>query len=128
MEPSIKIYSPGLFILEVTDNDNCKGKDSTLVIQKLCNVGVYIPSAFSPNGDNLNDVFKARIFGTVESFELDIFDRWGTPIFKTNDPQKGWDGKIKGIDEATGVFVWQCFYRLKGQESTYKRGTVTLVR
>jgi gliding motility-associated-like protein len=86
-----------------------------------------IPTAFSPNGDNLNDRFeiKGKIFGT---FRLSVFDRWGQEIFRSTNPAEGWDGNIRGRAAPVGVYV----YSLTATDTTGKQiaktGTVTLVR
>jgi gliding motility-associated-like protein len=68
---------------------------------------VYAPTAFSPNGDGKNDVFY--VYGPVDEivqFQLNIYDRWGTLVFKTNDLQEGWDGTFDGNLAPTGAYVW----------------------
>jgi gliding motility-associated-like protein len=71
--------------------------------------GVYVPDAFSPNGDGINDVFTAKGFG-ITKFEMNIFDRWGEKLYTTNDIEKGWDGKyaVRGGEEVKqDVYVWK---------------------
>jgi len=68
------------------------------------------------------------VYGIVESFKLEVFDRWGNLVFETTDPLKGWDGKVNGIPITTSVFVWQCSYKLKGAKQDFQKGTVTLIR
>jgi gliding motility-associated-like protein len=53
--------------------------------------GIFIPNAFTPNGDGVNDVFQPKGFGIVK-YEMQIFDRWGEKIFETTEFEKGWDG------------------------------------
>jgi len=127
-EASVIVDAPGRYILEVRDKNGCYGRDTTDVYAKICKTGVFIPNAFTPNGDGKNDVFRAIIFGKVVSFKMDIYNRWGELIFSTTNPQKGWDGKTKAFDNNTSVFIWQCSYKLEGEEMTRKRGTVTLLR
>lgn len=70
---------------------------------------MYVPNAFSPNGDHANDVFQSYAsdeVAAVLSYELQVFDRWGSRIFSTDDPQRGWDGKVKGQLVNGGVFAW----------------------
>jgi gliding motility-associated-like protein len=67
--------------------------------------GVYIPTAFTPNNDRKNDVFRALLFGDAEFFELSIFNRYGEVVYQSKDFRKGWDGKYKGMIQETGVFV-----------------------
>lgn len=125
---SITIEKPGHYILTATDLNMCSGKDSILVIQKDCYTGVFIPTAFTPNGDNVNDIFKSKIYGKVLSFSFMVYDRWGHLIFNTSDPFKGWDGNSKKGQAEAGTFVWKCIYHLQGYEPASKKGVVTLIR
>lgn len=127
-QSNIVIDKPGQYILTVKDINNCTGQDTITVIQKSCMSGVMIPTAFTPNGDQLNDIFRARVFGVVEAFNLLVYDRWGNLIFSTTDPDKGWNGTIKGLPAGTGVFAWQCSYKLQGEKQGFQKGTVTLIR
>ena len=83
--------------LAVTNSFGCK--DTLMKILKVDDeFALFIPKAFTPNHvDGVNDVFKVSGIGfLVESFQMEIFDRWGELVFKTNDINKGWDGAIKG--------------------------------
>ena len=90
--------------------------------------GLYVPNAFTPNGDQLNDVFRAMAYGKVVSFRFEIYDRFGQLIFNTTDPRAGWDGSVNGKTKASGVFAWQCVCQFEGSDPVYKKGTVTLIR
>jgi gliding motility-associated-like protein len=118
----------GTYWLEVEDQSGCRGKDSIIIKPKECTTGVYVSTAFTPNGDGKNDVFKALVFGQVNKFEFRIYNRWGQVVFYTTDPIKGWDGKVKGLDQDTGVFVWTCRYMLVGEQEKFEKGTVTIIR
>jgi gliding motility-associated-like protein len=91
----------------------------------------YIPNVFTPNDDGLNDVFKPVFspYGLDEySYYLEIFDRWGNMVFRTTDPAKGWDGKVKKIDDGKqDVYSYRVRYKdLEGR--VYVRdGKVTLL-
>jgi gliding motility-associated-like protein len=69
---------------------------------------VYVPNAFSPDGDGVNETF-GPIGHDLYDYELRIFDRWGEVIFETEDPAKEWDGKVNGGDAVAqnGVYVWK---------------------
>ena len=69
---------------------------------------IYIPNAFTPNADGLNDGFGAKGVG-IEKFEMQVFDRWGHIIFQTDDITKTWDGTVKGTEEPIkeDVYVWK---------------------
>ena len=127
-QSSISIQTPGQYVLTVRDANGCSGKDTITVVQKTCYIGLYIPTAFTPNGDNLNDQFKAQVYGMTIAFRMRVYNRWGELVFETSDPLRGWDGKVKGIPADTGVFVWQCSYHLQGDSPQYRKGTVTLIR
>jgi len=91
---------------------------------------MYIPNAFSPNGDGINDIFQPKGMGwKPDQYEFLIYDRWGTLIFKTNDYTKGWDGTIRGTLLPTDVYV----YKVKATSSAHSSrkefaGHVTLMK
>jgi gliding motility-associated-like protein len=125
---SITIDQPGVYILTVENADGCSGSDTIQIYRKDCMAGVYLPNAFTPGTDGKNDLFRAMVFGNAIRFELQVFNRYGQLVFASNDPYKGWDGKVNGTPANAGTFVWQCRYHLKGDDPRYKKGTVTLVR
>ena len=126
--PVISIRAPGNYWLQVTDRNACVGKDSVLVKEKQCLTGLYVPSAFTPNADTKNDQLKAMLFGNIQFFEFSVYNRYSQLIFKTNDPFKGWDGKVKGIQQDTGNFVWICRYRMNNDAEKIERGNTILIR
>ncbi len=64
-----------------------------------------MPNAFSPNGDGINDVYKAKEgYQSIVSFKATIFSRWGQKLYSWTDPAEGWDGKYNGKDVAQGVY------------------------
>jgi gliding motility-associated-like protein len=89
---------------------------------------VFVPSAFTPNKDGKNDTFRPIAVGltTIEYFR--VFNRWGQLVFSTTTNGHGWDGKIRGVEQATGTFVWL----VKGVDftgkSVFQKGTVTLIK
>jgi len=125
---SLSIAQPGIYWLQVEDTNGCVGNDSIIVKLKDCMAGVYVPTAFSPNNDSKNDVFVPEVFGPVSKFEFRIYDRWGHVVFTTIDGKKGWDGKVNGLEQATGAFVWTCQYQLPGEPVKITKGTVVLIR
>ena len=125
---TIKVTQAGNYWLQVTDKNNCKARDTVVVIQKQCLEGLYVPSAFTPNGDGLNDVLRPLLFGTINFMKFQIFNRWGEIIFQTNTPGQGWDGNYKGQKQDPGVFVWMCNYQLDGKQIENSSGTFVLIR
>lgn len=64
-----------------------------------------MPNAFSPNGDGINDIYKAKDgFQSLTEFKATVFNRWGQKIFEWDNPADGWDGKYKGTDVKSGVY------------------------
>ncbi|MDZ4683124.1 MAG: gliding motility-associated C-terminal domain-containing protein, partial [Saprospiraceae bacterium] len=96
--------------------------------------GLYLPNAFSPNGDGLNDVFFANTDASVRRItNLRIFDRWGGLVFERkdsppNDPAAGWNGDIGGKPAGQGVYIYVIeVMRADGVAERYS-GEVVLVR
>lgn len=89
---------------------------------------VYVPGAFSPNGDGKNDVFKPLVFGIVKNFRFIIFNRFGQKVFETAQLETGWNGSSKGILMNNEVFIWTCSYQSGNGKLQTLKGTVVLVR
>ena len=88
-------------------------------------LSIYIPNAFTPNGDGMNDVFGVKGEG-IRNFHLYVYDRWGEVVFETTNPKQQWDGNYAGNPVEQGVYVYQVFASGLGKNS--KTGSVTLVR
>lgn len=127
-QEKITIEGPGQYWLKATDMNGCTGTDTVRVFPKECMSGIYIPTAFTPNGDGKNDYFRAIVYGKVVSFKLQVYNRFGEIVFQTTDPGKYWDGFYKGASSRTTVFVWQCSYQLENQKPMHEKGMVTLLR
>lgn len=89
---------------------------------------VFIPSAFTPNGDGRNDVFKIFNLNFLKILEFRIFNRWGNEVFSTTDPARAWDGTYGNKPVETGVYFYSILLaNPNGSAQSYK-GDVTLVR
>lgn len=128
LSKTITVSAPGNYTLTVTDSTGCAGKDTIMISGKTCITGVFIPNAFTPNKDNLNDIFKPRVYGVTLQYKFEVYNRYGEPVFITTDPLKGWDGTFKGDVQPGGAYNWQCWYQLQGAEPVYKQGSVILMR
>ncbi|MCL4855857.1 MAG: gliding motility-associated C-terminal domain-containing protein, partial [Flavobacteriales bacterium] len=102
----------------------CKNSKEIVVMFKGI---LYIPNAFTPNGDGDNDIFYAHGIN-IKEFEMMIFDRWGEKLFTSDDLDKGWDGSYNGNLAQTETYVWKIIYKdvLNNREELI--GTVTLLR
>jgi gliding motility-associated-like protein len=88
----------------------------------------YIPNSFTPNGDDLNGIFKP-LATHIHNFKMAIFDRWGLLLFETNDLEHGWDGTYRGGKCQEDVYVYKVeFVDDPSNHSHTKAGTVTIVR
>lgn len=93
-------------------------------------LGVNIPTGFTPNGDNLNDLFRPLGSAAfVTNYQMTIWNRWGQEVFRSTDPNgQGWDGKFNGTDAVIGVYAYIISYKdVNGQDQLLK-GNVTLTR
>lgn len=124
----LQVVQPGLYWLTVTDKLGCKGTDSITVYAKQCKPGVYFPTAFTPNADGLNDIYKPMLYGVLKQYRFAVYNRWGKELFHTNDPAKGWDGRVAGVQQQNVVFVWSCTYQLEGGALKTERGTMLLIQ
>jgi gliding motility-associated-like protein len=115
------------FVVRVTDFAGCIGYD-TVFVKVYSGPAYYIPNAFTPNGDGLNDVFRPVPAGIARTEYFRIFNRFGETIFETNQYLKGWDGTYKGKKQPIGAYVWI----IKGIDRDGKKielkGTVMLVQ
>ena len=84
---------------------NCEGTD-TLRIKVYKGPEIYVPTAFTPNGDQTNDVLRAYAVGMKSYRYFRVYNRLGQLIFATADFARGWDGRINGVMQNTGNFVW----------------------
>ncbi|HNF49489.1 MAG TPA: T9SS type B sorting domain-containing protein [Chitinophagales bacterium] len=131
---SITVNTDGTYWVVVTDSNHCQAVDS-ISIGNNCMHDVWIPTAFSPNGDGINDVFMVRSSGNfITVKKMLIYDRWGQLLFSAydvlaNDVSKGWDGTYKGKIaqlESYG-FVIETEDTSVGMKKTFK-GNVTIIR
>lgn len=121
---------PGEYTLDLQSSDNC----DSLVYLILERYEVYIPNAFSPNNDGVNDFFT--IYGGADLSEvttLRIFDRWGARVFTAEDflpgdQTGGWDGEFGGRPAPAGVYVYQAQIVFEDGRTRLVSGAVTLVR
>ena len=106
---------------------NCEGSD-TVSVKVYKGPEIYVPTAFTPNGDGTNDILKAIAIGMKEYHYFRVFNRWGQQLFSTSDFTKGWDGMIKGVLQNTGTYVWIAAAVDFRGNVIQRRGTTTIVR
>ncbi|HRG60217.1 MAG TPA: gliding motility-associated C-terminal domain-containing protein, partial [Bacteroidia bacterium] len=115
------------YFVTVTDPTNgCFIEDSTIVYLNP-EPEAFIPSAFSPNGDENNDVLYLR-GNCIKDFTLKVYDRWGEVVFETRSLQEGWDGNYKGKEAIADVYVYILDYVLFNDKIKHSKGNITLIR
>ncbi len=124
----IAVPGPSLYWLQVTDENGCVGTDSIRIGSQECPTGIYMPNAFTPNNDGLNDVFRVKSPIPVKQFNMIVYDRFGEKIFETNDISQGWNGTWKGVANVQGSYVWVIRYTDTNNKTQQLKGTVTLLR
>lgn len=125
---SIQANGPGIYTLQVTDNNGCAGSDSIRVTTRKCANMIYFPNAFTPDGKGPNRVFKPIVDGNPALYYFRIFNRWGQCIFESNSPGQGWDGSMNGVTQATGAYIWDCVYRFGTGQENHRKGNLILIR
>jgi gliding motility-associated-like protein len=130
---SISVAEEGVYFVQVTDNNGCKGSD-TIVISSNCSADLFVPNAFSPNGDGVNDVFMVR--GNARNTVIDkmiIYNRWGNKVFEAsnflpNDISAGWDGNFKGTYAQADVYGYYVVAKFNDGTQKILKGNVTLLK
>lgn len=126
--PVVKTDTSTYYHVIGTDFYGCASEDSILVLVNKNNFNAYpIATAFTPNGDGLNDCFRINKWGFIHSMELVIYNRIGERVFATSNPDECWDGTFKGERQLPGTYV----YTIKAQTlcgTVTRNGTVVLIR
>ncbi len=121
---SLPIMASTSFSIRVTNAKGCTASAGILIQTRG---PLLMPSAFTPNGDGKNDVFKIPTGALISLTDFSIYNRWGKKIFTTSDVSKGWDGKAAGLDQQSDVFI----YAVKGvaeEKAIAVSGTFILIR
>ena len=122
------LNTPMTYLLTATDSLGCKA-EASVHISLTCNEDlVYVPNAFTPNGDNKNDIFRIRTYGLSEVKAFRVFNRWGEMVFESFDASEGWDGTWNGESCSPGVFVYYLEGACANGQEIMKKGNVTLIR
>jgi gliding motility-associated-like protein len=95
----------------------------------LDNCFIAVPTGFTPNGDGLNDYLYPNNALKAINLDFKVYNRWGQLVFGSHDWQQKWDGKIGGIPQAPGVYVWYLRYTHRDTgKKIFQKGTTTLIR
>ena len=115
------------YLIDISDIHTCVTTD-TMQILVLKKPGYYLPTAFTPNGDGLNDVAIPYLVDMKSLKSFSVFNRWGNLIFYTNRDGQGWDGKSQGVTQDAGVYVWILEFFNKENKKITEKGTISIIR
>jgi gliding motility-associated-like protein len=116
------------YTLKVSTAAGCFSIDTIHVTVYKVKPDLFVPDAFTPNGDGLNDVFRPIPVGIKSLTFFKVYNRLGELVFSTNTQKEGWDGTFKGQPQDPGVFVWMAEGIDYLGKVIFKKGSVTLIR
>lgn len=115
------------FVVTASTANHCIGID-TILVKTFKGPDIYVPNAFTPDGDHINDVLKAFPVGIRSFSYFRIFNRYGELVFSTTNPNKGWDGRIKGYMQRQNTFVWIAEAIDYTGKILQRKGTTTIIQ
>lgn len=121
------IFEEGTYWVQL-ENECGFASDTLQVDLGKCQCAIYVPNAFSPNNDGVNDFFSPFYACNFDSYKLIIFTRWGEKVFETTDRTLAWDGRFRGKELSIGMYVYQLQYTSKHTKETLETGFFTLIR
>lgn len=116
------------YMVEVFNEKGCSDSAFVNVIVFKTSPSVFVPTAFTPNGDGRNDVIKPVAVGVKDIEYFSIYNRWGNLVFTTRVNGQGWDGRLGGVPQASNVYVWMVKAIDYLGKPVFLKGTVTLIR
>jgi gliding motility-associated-like protein len=111
----------------VTNTLGCTG-EAFVTIKVYDGPEIYVPNAFTPNNDGRNDIFRPFPVGIKKLNYFRVYNRWGQVIYATSTLNAGWDGKVNGVEQPPGTYVWVAEAVTKNDKVIAKKGTVVLIR
>lgn len=126
---TVRPFRNTTYFVQGTDAMGCAGKDSVTVnFFRKGDQKLFVPSAFTPNGDGLNDVFRPIFIGPPAKYDFRIYNRWGQLVFQSKTPGEGWDGRFKGMLQESDVFVFYITAEGGCNGKFEQKGTIALIR
>jgi gliding motility-associated-like protein len=124
---SLTSTTPGFVLVTATVNGKAIifGSPARVLFSS---VNIYVPKAFSPNNDGVNDVLKPILVGIADFHYFTVYNRWGNMIFTTTDPNQGWDGTFKGVPQPVETYLWIAEGVTADGRKIVAKGMTSLVR
>ncbi len=116
------------YVVRVSNEQGCFDLDTIRVNVFETDPDLLVPSAFSPDGDGLNDIFQPIMVGMRSLDAFMVYNRWGQLVYATTQTETGWDGTFGGAPQATATFVWYAEGTNYLGRKIKKKGTVILIR
>lgn len=123
LQPVVNPPRDTSYVLTVVSNDGCGMATDTMKL--FVYKDIFIPNAFSPNNDGLNDTWNIPILNIFPGFELTVFNRQGQVVYQNKNSNIPWNGKYKGVAQPVGVYVYYIDLKIEGGQF---KGTLTLIR
>ena len=124
--PVATLYNDVVYYVTGYTSENCKGS-AVVKVKVYKGPDIYVPTAFTPNGDGLNDLLKAIPVGMKINQYFKIYNRWGQQVFATSDFHRGWNGRLKNGTVTTGAYVWVAQGIDYLGRTVFKRGSVLVL-
>jgi gliding motility-associated-like protein len=126
----VKWENKGIYniIVQYSNGDCFSQNELTVIVNECPDVTLFVPNAFTPNGDQINDVFGAYGEG-IKEFDMSIFNRWGELVFKSSNIEYRWDGNYLGRMCQDDVYLYSITY--KGIDNKFRHiynGKISLIR
>ncbi len=115
------------YSIEIKTNTGCTTIDKQLV-QIVPSIEIYVPTAFTPNNDGLNDFLRTALRGIKELRYFKIFNRWGQLLYESKNENPGWNGLINGVQQSSQTLVWTAEGIGVDNKTYFRKGTTTLLR
>ncbi len=128
---SLIVQQPGTYSVQISNQFGCTVNKSIHVDFQQCSTcPVFVPTAFTPNNDGKNDIFKVKsVCAQIDNFNLKIYDRWGQLVFESKDISKGWDGRYNGKLQPIATYVYFLSYKRHAVKDLERQtGLITLIR
>jgi gliding motility-associated-like protein len=127
-DPIYAVGDSGIYRV-IAENGCGRDTASVHISRRVCECELTMPNAFTPNGDGLNENFRPLHPCKISDFLLRIFDRYGTLVFQTTDPGRGWNGYYGSHPADTGTFIWMASYiNTDTKARQFRKGFVLLLR
>lgn len=127
--PIASNLAAGSYSVTISGADVCTVSVPGKVETDFSCIGIFFPTGFTPNNDSRNNTFgPLGSLSLLTDYKFSVLNRWGERVFYSTNPFEKWNGKVRGVETDSNIFVWFAEYTLPGQPKQLKKGTVMLIR